>query len=37
MPYIPHDGLETAVMLAAVGVDSLDQLFDEIPPAFASA
>ena len=33
MPYIPHDGLETAVMLAAVGVDSLDQLFDEIPPA----
>ncbi|MBW9247764.1 MAG: glycine dehydrogenase, partial [Acidithiobacillus ferriphilus] len=32
MPYIPHDGLETAAMLAAVGVDSLDQLFDEIPP-----
>ena len=32
MPYTPHDGLETAAMLAAVGVERLDQLFDEIPP-----
>ena len=32
MPYIPHDAAETAAMLAAVGVEHLDQLFDEIPP-----
>ncbi|MCR1341223.1 glycine dehydrogenase, partial [Acidithiobacillus ferrooxidans] len=32
MPYIPHDAAETAAMLAAVGVERLDQLFDEIPP-----
>ena len=32
MPYIPHDAAETAAMLAAVGVEPLDQLFDEIPP-----
>ncbi len=31
MPYIPHDAEETAAMLAAVGVSSLDALFDEIP------
>ncbi|MBU2741140.1 aminomethyl-transferring glycine dehydrogenase subunit GcvPA [Acidithiobacillus thiooxidans] len=31
MPYIPHDAEETAAMLAAVGVNSLDALFDEIP------
>ncbi len=33
MPYIPHDPDETAVMLATVGLDSLDALFDEIPAA----
>ncbi|MHB8251057.1 MULTISPECIES: aminomethyl-transferring glycine dehydrogenase subunit GcvPA [Acidithiobacillus] len=32
MPYIAHDAAETAAMLAAVGVERLDQLFDEIPP-----
>ncbi len=31
MPFIPHDAVETAAMLATVGVNSLDQLFDEIP------
>ena len=33
MPYIPHDPDETAAMLATVGLDSLDALFDEIPAA----
>ncbi|MEY2333408.1 aminomethyl-transferring glycine dehydrogenase subunit GcvPA [Acidithiobacillus ferrianus] len=33
MPYIPHDAAETAAMLAAVGIQRLDQLFDEIPAA----
>jgi len=31
MPFIPHTPEETAAMLAAVGVESLDALFDEIP------
>ncbi|MGE4530009.1 MAG: aminomethyl-transferring glycine dehydrogenase subunit GcvPA [Acidithiobacillus sp.] len=31
MPYIPHDPEETAAMLAAIGVESIDDLFDEIP------
>ncbi|MGC9238540.1 MAG: aminomethyl-transferring glycine dehydrogenase subunit GcvPA [Acidithiobacillus sp.] len=31
MPYIPHDEEETAAMLAAIGVDRIDALFDEIP------
>ncbi|MDH4073687.1 MAG: glycine dehydrogenase, partial [Gammaproteobacteria bacterium] len=32
MPYIPHTDDEVAAMLAAIGVDSINALFDEIPP-----
>ncbi len=32
MPFIPHTDDEIRDMLAAVGVDSIEQLFDEIPP-----
>ncbi len=31
MPFIPHTEQETAAMLKAIGVDNIDQLFDEIP------
>ncbi|MGI9271639.1 MAG: aminomethyl-transferring glycine dehydrogenase subunit GcvPA [Woeseiaceae bacterium] len=31
MPFIPHTEDDTREMLAAIGVDSLDDLFDEIP------
>jgi len=31
MPFIPHTAEEEASMLATIGVDSLDDLFDEIP------
>ncbi len=31
MPFIPHTVDETQRMLQAIGVDSLDELFDEIP------
>ncbi len=31
MPFIPHTPEETAAMLAAIGVDSIEELFDEIP------
>ncbi|MDX1517024.1 MAG: aminomethyl-transferring glycine dehydrogenase subunit GcvPA [Woeseiaceae bacterium] len=33
MPFIPHTDKDTAEMLAAIGADSIDELFDEIPPA----
>ncbi|MCE5359524.1 aminomethyl-transferring glycine dehydrogenase subunit GcvPA [Candidatus Igneacidithiobacillus taiwanensis] len=36
MSYIPHDAAETAAMLAAIGVQELDELFDEIPAALQS-
>jgi glycine dehydrogenase subunit 1 len=32
MPFIPHTEADVAEMLAAIGVDSIDDLFDEIPP-----
>ncbi len=32
MPFIPHTDEDVAAMLAAIGVDSIDALFDEIPP-----
>jgi glycine dehydrogenase subunit 1 len=32
MPFIPHTEEDVAAMLAAIGVDSIDDLFDEIPP-----
>ena len=31
MPYIPHTEDETKEMLAAIGVDSIESLFDEVP------
>jgi glycine dehydrogenase subunit 1 len=31
MPFIPHTDDEVKEMLAAIGVGSLDDLFDEIP------
>ncbi len=31
MPFIPHTEEEVRAMLAAIGVDSIDALFDEIP------
>jgi glycine dehydrogenase subunit 1 len=32
MPFIPHTQDDIAAMLTAIGVDSIDALFDEIPP-----
>ena len=32
MPYIPHTENDLKEMLETIGVDSLEQLFDEIPP-----
>ena len=32
MPFIPHTDKDTEEMLAAIGVQSIDALFDEIPP-----
>jgi len=37
MPYIPHTPDEVQQMLAAIGVDSIDDLFDEIPQALRCA
>ncbi len=36
MPYIPHTSQEIAEMLSVIGVDSIEQLFDEIPPELRS-
>jgi len=32
MPFIPHTEEEVAAMLAVIGVERIDDLFDEIPP-----
>jgi glycine cleavage system P protein (glycine dehydrogenase) subunit 1 len=32
MPFIPHTEEDVRAMLASIGVDSIEQLFDEIPP-----
>jgi glycine dehydrogenase subunit 1 len=32
MPFIPHTPAEVAAMLGVIGVERIDQLFDEIPP-----
>ena len=32
MPFIPHTEAEERAMLAAIGADSIETLFDEIPP-----
>jgi len=36
MPYIPHTDEDVHAMLAAIGVDTIDDLFDEIPPQLLS-
>ena len=33
MPFIPHSEADVAAMLKAIGVDRIEDLFDEIPPA----
>jgi glycine dehydrogenase subunit 1 len=33
MPFIPHSDADVAAMLAAIGADSIEDLFDEIPAA----
>ena len=33
MPFIPHTDDDVAAMLATIGVDNIDKLFDEIPEA----
>jgi glycine dehydrogenase subunit 1 len=37
MPFIPHTEADTRAMLAAIGADSLEALFEEIPAALRSA
>ena len=32
MPFIPHTDEDLAAMLAVIGAESIDDLFDEIPP-----
>lgn len=36
MPFIPHTEDDVREMLASIGVRSIDELFDEIPPGLAS-
>lgn len=36
MPFIPHTAKDIQDMLAVAGVDSIDDLFDEIPPALTA-
>ena len=33
MPFIPHTEEDIQAMLASIGAQSIDDLFDEIPPA----
>jgi len=37
MPFIPHTEADVSAMLAAIGVNAIDDLFDEIPQALRSA
>jgi glycine dehydrogenase subunit 1 len=37
MPFIPHTEDDVRHMLEAIGVDSIDDLFDEIPPGLRAA
>jgi len=37
MPFIPHTEEDVRAMLAAIGVASIDALFDEIPPALRTS
>ena len=36
MPFIPHTPEQVAAMLAVIGAETIDDLFDEIPPALAA-
>ncbi|MEP6878391.1 MAG: aminomethyl-transferring glycine dehydrogenase subunit GcvPA [Nitrosospira sp.] len=36
MPFIPHTEEDIQAMLASIGADTIDNLFDEIPPALKS-
>ncbi len=36
MPFIPHTETDVSAMLAAIGVNAIDDLFDEIPQALRS-
>ena len=33
MPFVPHTSQDEELMLDAIGVESIEDLFDEIPPA----
>ncbi|MBI4205963.1 MAG: aminomethyl-transferring glycine dehydrogenase subunit GcvPA [Betaproteobacteria bacterium] len=37
MPFIPHTEEDIRAMLQSIGAESIDQLFDEIPPALRSS
>jgi glycine dehydrogenase subunit 1 len=36
MPFVPHTSQDEQIMLDAIGVDSIEDLFDEIPPDLRS-
>ena len=36
MPFIPHTENDVKSMLDAIGIDSIEQLFDEIPASLLS-
>ncbi|MCZ6898367.1 MAG: glycine dehydrogenase, partial [Betaproteobacteria bacterium] len=36
MPFIPHTEEDVAAMLASIGTNTIEDLFDEIPPALKS-
>ena len=36
MPFIPHTAADIQAMLAEIGADSIETLFDEIPPGLAN-
>src|SRR5258706_7265278 len=37
MPFIPHTEDDVRAMLAAIGADAIDDLFDEVPASLKSA
>ena len=37
MPFVPHTTEDITAMLASIGADSIEQLFDEIPAALKSS
>ena len=36
MPFIPHTEEDVQAMLASIGANTIDDLFDEIPPELKS-